>query len=74
MMQLSQAALTLGAVCKGENPTFESVGTDCRTAKKGELFVALRGEHFDGHRFLAQAQAWQRQLWRAVGYVFPACG
>lgn len=32
------------------------VGTDTRTLKAGELFVALRGENFDGHRFVAKAQ------------------
>jgi len=57
MMQLSQAAFALGVVCRGDNVTFESVGTDSRAAKAGELFVALRGERFDGHKFLAQAQA-----------------
>ena len=30
----------------------ESVSTDSRTIKKGELFVALRGENFDGHKFV----------------------
>lgn len=57
MMQLSQAALALGVAYKGENVIFESVGTDSRKTKKGELFVALRGERFDGHRFLSHAQA-----------------
>ncbi len=57
MMQLSQAAVTLRVAHRGENVTFECVGTDSRAARAGELFVALRGERFDGHRFLAQAQA-----------------
>lgn len=35
---------------------FSGVSTDTRTLGHGQLFVALRGEHFDGHRFLAQAQ------------------
>ena len=29
----------------------ERISTDSRTIKKGELFVALRGENFDGHKF-----------------------
>lgn len=33
------------------------VSTDSRTIRRGELFVALRGERFDGHRFLAAAAA-----------------
>ncbi len=36
---------------------FEGVSTDSRTVKPGELFVALRGESFDGHAFLAAAAA-----------------
>ncbi|MGV8803600.1 MAG: UDP-N-acetylmuramoyl-tripeptide--D-alanyl-D-alanine ligase [Polaromonas sp.] len=33
------------------------VQTDTRNLKPGDLFVALKGEHFDGHDFLAQAKA-----------------
>src|ERR1700741_3058681 len=32
--------------------TVERISTDSRTIKKGELFVALRGENFDGHKFI----------------------
>ncbi len=35
---------------------FKGVSTDTRSLKPGELFVALRGDNFDGHRFLATAQ------------------
>lgn len=34
---------------------YSSISTDTRTLKPGEAFVALRGDHFDGHRFLKQA-------------------
>jgi UDP-N-acetylmuramoyl-tripeptide--D-alanyl-D-alanine ligase len=30
------------------------VSTDSRTLKRGDLFIALKGEHFDGHRYLPQ--------------------
>lgn len=33
------------------------VCTDSRTVRPGALYVALRGERFDGHAFLEQAQA-----------------
>ncbi len=33
------------------------VSTDTRSITRGDLFVALRGERFDGHDFLAQAAA-----------------
>ncbi len=32
-----------------------SLSTDSRTVRPGELFVALRGENFDGHKFIEQA-------------------
>ena len=34
---------------------FESVGTDSRALAPGQLFVALRGERFDGHDFVDTA-------------------
>lgn len=34
---------------------FTGISTDTRSLRPGELFVALEGERFDGHRFLAQA-------------------
>src|SRR6202043_467791 len=33
----------------------ERISTDSRTIKKGELFVALRGDNFDGHKFIEDA-------------------
>jgi UDP-N-acetylmuramoyl-tripeptide--D-alanyl-D-alanine ligase len=38
-------------------PAFEGVSTDTRTLRPGMLFVALRGERFDAHDFLAEAAA-----------------
>ncbi|MBF0229971.1 MAG: UDP-N-acetylmuramoyl-L-alanyl-D-glutamate--2,6-diaminopimelate ligase [Desulfamplus sp.] len=35
-----------------EEITFTSVSTDSRTITKDELFVALKGERFDGHTFI----------------------
>lgn len=39
----------------GERPNIQGVSIDTRTMKSGELYVALRGERFDGHDFLQQA-------------------
>lgn len=38
-------------------PAFRGVSTDTRALTGGELFVALKGERFDAHTFLAEAQA-----------------
>lgn len=35
--------------------SYTAIGTDTRTLAPGSLFVALRGERFDGHRFLDAA-------------------
>jgi UDP-N-acetylmuramoyl-tripeptide--D-alanyl-D-alanine ligase len=35
--------------------SFPDVSTDSRSVKEGELFVALRGESFDGHQFVETA-------------------
>ena len=55
MMTLGEAAGLLGASATAPQARFEGVSTDTRTLQQGELFVALRGEHFDGHAFLAVA-------------------
>lgn len=36
---------------------FKGLSTDSRTLRPGQLFVALAGERFDGHRFVLQAMA-----------------
>ncbi|HEX5338881.1 MAG TPA: UDP-N-acetylmuramoyl-tripeptide--D-alanyl-D-alanine ligase [Gallionella sp.] len=55
MMSLSQAAKALGARMVGADVRFESVSTDSRKLKAGDLFIALRGENFDGYEFVATA-------------------
>jgi UDP-N-acetylmuramoyl-tripeptide--D-alanyl-D-alanine ligase len=54
-MNLSEAARALGATVEGADVALSGVSTDTRTIKSGNLFVALRGEHYDGHRFLSAA-------------------
>ena len=43
-----------GARLVGGDAAFDGVSTDSRTAPAGALFVALKGETFDAHRFLGQ--------------------
>jgi UDP-N-acetylmuramoyl-tripeptide--D-alanyl-D-alanine ligase len=40
---------------EAKKKTFLGISTDSRTLRPGELFVALVGENFDGHQFVAQA-------------------
>ena len=57
MLNLSQAATALAARMQGQDATFTGVTTDSRAIAAGDLFVALRGERFDGHDYVAQAIA-----------------
>ncbi len=51
MMRLSEAAVATQGRVIGQDALFTSVGTDSRNLTQGQLFVALRGEHFDGHAY-----------------------
>lgn len=52
------AELLPDAVMRGSAAScFSGVSTDTRTVRPGDLFVALRGERFDGHQFIGQAVA-----------------
>jgi UDP-N-acetylmuramoyl-tripeptide--D-alanyl-D-alanine ligase len=55
MMSLMEAVLATGGTAVGGNPRIEGVSTDTRTLASGELFIALKGENFDGHEFLDAA-------------------
>lgn len=46
------------------------LSTDTRTLQPGELFLALSGERFDGHHFLAQAEQ-QKALAAIVAHPSP---
>lgn len=54
MMLLSEAALATRGMLEGADAEFTAVTTDSRKVAKGDLFVALKGERFDGHDFVAQ--------------------
>ncbi len=53
MMLLSEAAIATNGQMTGPDVTFGAVCTDSRSVKPGDLFVALRGENFDGHDYVA---------------------
>lgn len=55
MMLLSQAAEILQARRDGADVAFAAVSTDTRTISQGDLFIALKGENFDGAAFVANA-------------------
>lgn len=55
MMTLATAARVLSGTLHGADAEFTGVSTDTRTLAPGDLFVALAGPNFDGHRFIGEA-------------------
>ena len=53
MLRLAEAAVATGGRVVGADAAFNAVSTDSRAIQAGDLFVALRGERFDGHDFAA---------------------
>lgn len=54
---LKDAARACGGLLKGDmvESLFQGVSSDSRQVRPGDIFVALRGDRFDGHDYLQQA-------------------
>ena len=57
MMRLSEAGASIGVAHQGADAEFNAVGTDSRAVAPGMLFVALKGERFDGHDYVREVLA-----------------
>jgi UDP-N-acetylmuramoyl-tripeptide--D-alanyl-D-alanine ligase len=55
MMDTATAARAVHGRMQGGNVRFTRVATDTRTLAPGDLFVAIKGERFDGHDFVHAA-------------------
>ena len=55
MIMLSEIAKAVAGQMLGADILCESVGSDSRNISKNQLFVAIKGEHFDGNTFAAEA-------------------
>ncbi|WP_258359328.1 UDP-N-acetylmuramoyl-tripeptide--D-alanyl-D-alanine ligase [Moorella sulfitireducens] len=64
------AAVQGRLLCGEETTPVRGVSTDSRAIKPGMLFIALKGERFDGHDFIGAALAAGAAA--AVGEHFPA--
>src|SRR5690554_3128147 len=53
---LTELQAPLAADLLGADVQVQRVHTDTRTLQAGDLFVALQGENFDGHEYLAAAE------------------
>jgi UDP-N-acetylmuramoyl-tripeptide--D-alanyl-D-alanine ligase len=56
MMQLSEAAFAMSAVWNGPDLAVAGISTDSRSIARGQLFIALKGERFDGAAYVEQAR------------------
>ena len=56
-MMMSQVAQALGATLHGKDVMMTGVSKDTRDIHEGDLYVALKGDRFDGHQFVAEANA-----------------
>ena len=56
-LALSELRLPLEGQLHGADRDILRVSTDSRTLRDGDLFVALRGEHFDGQQYVSQAHS-----------------
>jgi UDP-N-acetylmuramoyl-tripeptide--D-alanyl-D-alanine ligase len=57
MMDSATAAQAIHGALRGPNAWFSGVSTDSRSLSPGDLFVAIKGERFDGNDFVSQAFA-----------------
>ena len=55
MMDAATAARAIDGVLRGPNARFTGVSTDSRSLAPGDLFVAVKGDKFDGHDFVSRA-------------------
>ena len=55
MMTLNVAAKVCGGERSGADAMFSGVSIDTRTLRAGDLYVAIKGDKFDGHDFIPQA-------------------
>lgn len=56
-MKVSELVEAIGAAVKRGAGTFDvkGISTDSRTIKKGDVFFALKGPNYDGHKFVKEA-------------------
>ncbi|NOY63618.1 MAG: UDP-N-acetylmuramoyl-tripeptide--D-alanyl-D-alanine ligase [Gammaproteobacteria bacterium] len=72
-LPLSAVAAAVNGTVVGADVMIQGISTDSRSVRRGDLFIALRGPHFDGHKFLPQVadSAVAAMVDRAASGVLP---
>jgi len=76
-MLLTEIAQCVAGSLSGADAEIASVGIDTRTLQSGQLYVAIKGEHFDGNDFVAlaeQAGAAAAMVREGVSATMPTIG
>ena len=55
-MELKDLALLSNGVLHGDSAIVSEYSIDTRSLKEGEVYIAIKGENFDGHDFLDEAE------------------
>ena len=55
-LTLNEIAEAVDGKLIGDDATIDAISTDTRALKTQDVFLALRGAKFDGHKFVAQAE------------------
>ena len=55
-MKLEDLALISNGALYGDSLEISEFSIDTRSIKKGEVYIAIEGEYFDGHDFIAEAE------------------
>ena len=54
-LTLIEIAQAINGKLIGDNLTVNALSTDSRALNSGDVFLALKGPNFDGHKFVSQA-------------------
>ncbi len=55
-MQLSEIAFCVNGHLSGKDKEVSTVSIDTRTLEVGDLYIAIKGQNFDGHSFIDKAE------------------
>ncbi|MCF6249797.1 MAG: UDP-N-acetylmuramoyl-tripeptide--D-alanyl-D-alanine ligase [Methylococcaceae bacterium] len=55
-MQLSEIAFCVNGHLSGKDKEVSAVSIDTRTLEVGDLYIAIKGQNFDGHSFIDKAE------------------